>query len=330
MLGFNQKKINSTSSVTAAAVNLGSTRGIGSTTRIFNFCVARTGNSQFCLNQIFSILPPPQLLYIYSKNITTRGSFDIGDNIKKDTLNEDFKNTDSEQLQKLFSDAGIPRPVNENEPVEYTNIVQGDKSTADRIICSKWDDWGCDTFDSFGNFFFYDVLSEQYYFPLISPQNQPYGKLFSQTFNVFDKSFSMIQGFPVRGIFKLDISVNDPNYLFRFGMYGDFGSDSRSEANILTYPYSLNGKQLTLYYLYHRDRTVDVESVYIYFIPKLISQNNSQTFFAEDILGEDPNNSEVYRDNNLTVSVPVRYGVIVYISKGNDVRDWVINDLGIN
>ena len=323
MLGFNQKNFNSTSRVTAAAVNLGSTRGIGSTTRIFNFCVARTGNPQFCLSQIFSIPPSPQLLYIYSKNITTRGCFDIGDNLIKDMFNDEFQTIYSEVLQKLFSDAGIPRPVNETEPVEYTNIVQGDKSTADRIICSKWSDWGGDVFDGYGNFFFYDVLSEQYYFPLISPQNQPNGKLFSQTFNVFDKSFSMIQGFPVRGIFKFDISVNDPNYLFRFGMYGNFGSDSNSAANILTHPYSLNGKQLTLYYLYHRDSTKDTETVYIYFIPKLISQNNSQTFFAEDILEENS-------DENLSVSVPVSYGVIVYISRGNDVRDWVINDLGIN
>ena len=65
MLGFYQKKFNSTSRVTAAAVNLGSTRGIGSTTRIFNFCVARTGNPEFCLNQIFSIPPHPLILYIY-------------------------------------------------------------------------------------------------------------------------------------------------------------------------------------------------------------------------------------------------------------------------
>ena len=329
MLGFNQKKFNSTSKVTAAAVNLGSTRGIGSTNRIFNFCVARTSNPQFCFNQIFSIPPPPQLLYIYSKNITTQGCFDIGDNLIKDMLNQVFQTTDSQTFQTLFSDAGMQRPVND-DPVADTNIVQGDKSTDDRIVCSIWSDWGGDVLDFYGNFFFYDVLSEQYYFPLISPQNQPNGQLFNQTFNVFDKTFSMIQGFPVRGIFKFDISVNDPNYLFRFGMYGNFGSDSRSAANILTYPYSLNGKQLTLYYLYHRDSTIDTETVYIYFIPKLVSQNNSLTFFAEDILEEDPNNPGVYSDENLTVSVPVSYGVIVYISRGNDVRDWVINDLGIN
>ena len=329
MLGFNQKKFNSTSKVTAAAVNLGSTRGIGSTNRIFNFCVARTSNPQFCFNQIFSIPPPPQLLYIYSKNITTQGCFDIGDNLIKDMLNQVFQTTDSQTFQTLFSDAGMQRPVND-DPVADTNIVQGDKSTDDRIVCSIWSDWGGDVLDFYGNFFFYDVLSEQYYFPLISPQNQPNGKLFSQTFNVFDKSFSMIQGFPVRGIFKFDISVNDPNYLFRFGMYGNFGSDSRSAANILTYPYSLNGKQLTLYYLYHRDSTIDTETVYIYFIPKLVSQNNYLTFFAEDELEEDPNNPGIYSDDNLTVSVPVSYGVIVYISRGNDVRDWVINDLGIN
>jgi hypothetical protein len=287
--------------------------------------VARTGNPQFCLDQIFSISPPPPpppLLYIYSKNITTGGCFDIGDNVIKDMSNKFFnEGFIPADFPNLFTAAGIMPPV--NDPVEDTNIVQGDKSEPDdRLISSGWQDWGGDVFDGWGNFFFYNVLSEQYYFPLINPQNEPNGQLFNQTFNVFDKTFSMIQGFPVRGIFKFDISVNDPNYLFRFGMYGNFGSDSNSQDELLTYPYSLNGKQLTLYYLYHRDTNIDTETVYVYFIPKLVSQNNSQTFFVGDDI--------VTVDHNSCISVPVSYGVIVYISRGNDVRDWVINDLGIN
>lgn len=326
MFGFNQKRFNSTSRVTTAAVNMGSTRGIGSTTRKFYYCKQHSDNPSLCINQFINIIPETPLLYIYSKNITSSNGFDIGDNIDKDMGNQQFRNTDSSGFQTLFSDAGLQRPV--NDPVEDTNIVQGDKPDEYRFTASYWSDWGGDVFDGFGDFFFYDVLSQQYYFPLINPQNEQNGQLFSQTFNVFDKTFSMIQGFPVRGIFKFDITVNDPNYLFRFGMYGDFGSNGNTESENKSYPYSLNGKQLTLYYLYHRDKTKSTETVYIYFIPKLISQNNSKTFFAQDaIIGVTP---EETLDDNLTVSVPLSYGVIVYISRGNDVRDWVINDLGIN
>jgi hypothetical protein len=130
----------------------------------------------------------------------------------------------------------------------------------------------------------------------------------------------MIQGFPVRGIFKFDISVDDPNFIFRFGAYGNFGSDSNSLNNILQYPYTLNGQNLTLNYLWHRDGEKDTETVYIYFIPKSIIQNILlSTFLSTDLIDT--------VDINFDVSVPLKYGVIFYISRGNDVRDWVINDL---
>lgn len=55
------------------------------------------------------------------------------------------------------------------------------------------------------------------------------------------------------------------------------------------------------------------------------SQNNSQTFLPREIF-EDTEN----KDSNSCISVLLKRGVIVYISRGNDVKDWVINDLGIN
>jgi hypothetical protein len=311
-----------------AGYYLGSMRGRGSVTRIYDYCVRYTGDHNSCRNQILFGTPPPiiQLKYIYSKNNTSRGIFDIGDNIDKDMreniYNDSFSGDRLVELAALFVSSNIDPPSDDN-------VVQGDKSEENRYQSSYWADWSGDVFDSWGNFFFYNESSGNYYFPLINPINQPDGQLFSQTFNVFDKTFTMLQGFPVRGIFKFDITVNDPSYIFRFGCYGNFGSDSNSQSALLTYPYSKNGKSLTLYYFYNRELTKPTETIYVYFIPKLISQNNSQTFKVSNIIVVDDNQIGSI-DHNSCISVPLSYGLIVYLSRGNDVKDWIINDLDIN
>jgi len=295
---------------------LGSMRGKGSITRIFN------------QNKLlFNIQPMQEVTYtyIYSKNNTSRGIFDIGDNIEKDMreyrYNEGFSGREG-ALIALFASSNIDPPSDET-------VVQGDKSEENRYISNYWADWGGDVFDSWGNFFFYNESSGEYYFPLINPMNQPNGQIFPQTFNVFDKTFSMLHGFPVRGIFKFDISVNDPSYIFRFGLYGNFGSDTNSEPRLLTYTYSLNGKSITLYYLHNRETSKDTETIYVYFIPKLISQNNSPTFKLSNLVVVDDIQVGSI-DNNSCISVPLSYGLIVYISRGQDVKEWIINDLGVN
>lgn len=53
-LGLYQKKFLSTSKVTGPAINIGSTKGRGSTTRMLNYC--NTKSSQFgCINQFVTI-----------------------------------------------------------------------------------------------------------------------------------------------------------------------------------------------------------------------------------------------------------------------------------
>ena len=53
--GLYQKNFLSTSKVTGPAINMGCTRGRGSTTRMFNYCNERSGNPSSCINQFITL-----------------------------------------------------------------------------------------------------------------------------------------------------------------------------------------------------------------------------------------------------------------------------------
>jgi LSD1 subclass zinc finger protein len=168
-------------------------------------------------------------------------------------------------------------------------------------------------------FYLYDIEQGKYYFPLISPQNQSDGQIFTQTFNTFGRIFTIKQGYPVQGIFKFDIYVND-NKPFKFGAYGNIGSDSNENISYLTYPYSIGSTNLTLYYVKQQEIGDNDEIIYSYFIPKKVSENNNQTYNLYQQPGQ---------YNNSLMSKEVTNGLIVYFSKTNDVKEWVVNDLGV-
>jgi hypothetical protein len=206
-------------------------------------------------------------------------------------------------------------------PFVDSNIVAGDKSSSNRLLSSEWEDWGDDVFDDWGFFYIYDVEQGKYYFPLFSPQNQGDGQIFTQIFNAFGRKFTIKQGYPVKGIFKFDISVNDDKP-FRFGAYGNMGYDSNGSSENLSYQYSLSSTNLTLYYAKQGQIGKPVETLYAYFIPKKITENNSKTYnlYPTNPLGN---------SDSLIVSKAVTNGLIIYFSKTNDVKEWVVNDLGI-
>lgn len=206
-------------------------------------------------------------------------------------------------------------------PFTDANIVAGDKPSGDRILASEWSDWRDDVFDDWGFFYLYDVESGKYYFPLFSPQNQADGSIFTQTFNAFGRVFTIKQGYPVQGIFKFDISVND-NKPFKFGAYGNMGYDSNGESSNLIYPYSISSTNLNLYYAKQGQIAKPIETLYTYFIPKKVSENNNQTY---DLYPVNP----LGNTNSFIISKVVTNGLIVYFSKTNDVKQWVVNDLGI-
>lgn len=204
-------------------------------------------------------------------------------------------------------------------PFIESNIVEGDKSLSDRLNACEWNDWGDDVFDDWGFFYLYDDTSGKYYFPLFNPRNQGDGQLFTQTFNAFGRTFTIIQGYPVQGIFKFDISVND-NLPFKFGAYGNMGSDGDEVITERTYPYTKGSTNLTLHYVEQSEDDDNYEVLYSYFIPKRVSQNSSKTY---DLYQDSGN------DDNSLMSKSVTSGLIVYFSKSYDVKEWVVNDLDV-
>jgi Fibronectin type III domain len=254
--------------------------------------------------------PSPPVVLICSNNYTTSGDLPVGEPVLKDMSNENYTyQLDPAEYPEFFPGMA---------PFTDGNIVAGDKDSGDRLIGSYWNDWGDDIFDEWGWFYLYDVNSGKYYFPLINPQNQSDGVITTQIFNVFGRTFTIKQGYPVQGIFKFDITVND-DLPFRFGAYGNMGSDFYTQARDLTYSYSLNNTDLTLYYEENIDTRHQLEKFYSYWIPKRTSQNNLKTYTI----------TYSYSDDMGAVSNSVTNGLIVYLSKSNDVKLWVVNDLKI-
>lgn len=254
--------------------------------------------------------PAPATGLFSSKNNITDGGFPVGGNAIKDMDNNEY--TDEVNPYNYQSEffPGMADFVD-------SNIVEGDKDPSDRLIASYWDDLGNDVFDSWGFFYIYDVSSGKYYFPLINPQNEDDGILTTQTFNVFGRTFTINHGWAVQGIFKFDISVQD-SLPFRFGAYGEMGSDGDEDIENLTHSYNINGTNFTLYYQRHSEDGDNIEVLYSYWIPKKTSDNSSITY---DFYNDD--------DDNNMMSKEITNGVIVYFSKTNDVKEWVANDLQI-
>ena len=274
---------------------------------------ARTISTRRALSRRATIANTPPIIpssgYIYSKDNITDGGFTIGNTHRKDMTNAVYT--------AKFNPNSYPQFFPDMAPFIEENIVSGDKGES-TLEASYWDDLGDDVFDDWGYFYLYDVNSGKYYFPLINPQNGDDGAIATQTFNAFGRTFTIKHGWVVQGIFKFDISVAD-SLPFRFGAYGNMGSDGDEVTASLTQNYSIGGQNLTLYY--HRDAEDgnDEEILFSYWIPKKTTENSSQTY-------------DVYYDGDdmSMLSKEVTSGLIVYFAKTNDVKDWVINDLGIS
>jgi hypothetical protein len=247
---------------------------------------------------------------VLSGYLNVNSKYTLGISVRKDMGNENYTSEfDPFDLQEeLFPNMA-----------DFTdeNILIGDKTEDDRLIASYWDDLGNDVFDDWGYFFIYNVVDGKYYFPILSPQNEIDGVLTTQTFTVFSKTFTIIHGWCAFGIFKIDITCSDETFAFRFGAYGDLGSDGDEDDYDMTTLYGNNNK--TLYYHHHAEQGNLVEVLYSYFIPKNESDNNSKPYTSL----YNPDDTE----ENSLITKSITNGIIIYFSKGNDVKNWVINDI---
>ena len=229
--------------------------------------------------------------YIKSTEKTNTGGFPVGYFIDKDMSYGDTLFYPSESL---------PGGVSQN------------------ITSSYWDDWGDDIFDVWGYFYLYDPTQNNYLGLefLSNDTNLPDGEFRTTTFNFNGRTFNILQGYPVEGIFKFEITVND-NLPFVFGEGGNMGSDGGTVNGDLTYNYSYDGNNMTLWYNENYQSGNEQERFYTYYIPYNINQNTNQTY-----------TKTLNSDNLYFYSIEVNNGLTVYHSKGVDVKEWVVYDLG--
>ena len=270
------------------------------------------------------VIPTPTGL-IYSKNNVVDGGFTIGYEVVKDMDNIVNEDDDNNNYTYAFDPNDYPEFFPDMAPFIDENILLGDKNEEDRLNASYWEDLGDDVFDYWGFFYLYDVNSGKYYFPLMDSQNNDDGVFATQIFYVFGRTFTVIHGWSVQGIFKFDISVAD-ELPFRFGAYGNMGSDGNYNTSHLTQNYSINGQNLTMYYHREQENGNNIEQLYTYWIPKKVSENSAQTYY--NVYGINPEEDEEEFMSMLSKNVTT--GLIVYFAISNDVKDWVINDLGVS
>ena len=235
---------------------------------------------------------PVTFSYVVSNNNTTTGGLTVGASVTKDMDNSTY----------LSSNQYIPGNLDLNSRRNY------------------WSDWGGDIFDAWGFFYIYDVGNSQFLSPLLSTINQADGVISTQTFTINGRIFTIKHGYPVQGIYKFDISVND-NLPFIFGVDGNMGSNGSTSNSNYAYDYTIRSQSLKLYYNYNVQTTIPSEALYSYFIPYEISKNQAVQ----------PYTSYRYSTDSLAIhSVEVLKGITVYFAKTNDVKQWVVNDLKLS
>ena len=181
-----------------------------------------------------------------------------------------------------------------------------------------WADWGGDIFDGWGFFYIYNPATGNFLSPLLTDINNANGYIAEETFSLDGRTFTVRHGYPVTGIYKFDISVDDYEP-FVFGSDGGMGSNGGTVNEDRTYVSNIDGEEVTIYYNYNVQITNPLEAFYSYWIPYVVSEGISKTY-----------TDHIYEVDHLAIySKQVTRGITVYMAKQNDVKQWVANDLSI-
>lgn len=182
-----------------------------------------------------------------------------------------------------------------------------------------WNNWGDDIFNAWGFPYIYDPNSNNYKALSLSSLSSSDGVFNNESFTFNSRSFSIDYGYPVQGIFKIDVSSLD-TLPFQLGFDGNLGSNGTTINNLLQHNYTLDGENLTLHYNYNLQGSNPTEKFYTYVIPYEVNRNKSTRSYIRHLY--DVDYLSLY-------TIPLSAGVTVYISKQADVKDWIINDLQI-
>lgn len=231
----------------------------------------------------------------FFKYIVSSGKIDTGGNQVGGSINKDMVGS-----SLTYSASGLPGGVSQT------------------LSSSSWSDWGEDIFDNWGHFYLYDPNQNNYLGLVFDGDkiNLSDGEFSTQVFTFNSRTFTIKQGYPVQGIYKFEIRVDD-DQPFVFGEAGNMGSDNSTTNSDLTYSYTLNGTNLTLWYNENYQTNNVNERFYSYYIPFVIDDNSTKTY-VDTLIGS---------DNLYLYSVPCTNGLTVYHSKRFDVKEWVIYDL---
>jgi hypothetical protein len=178
-------------------------------------------------------------------------------------------------------------------------------------------DWGGDTFDGYGRFTL-DFNGSTVGVPF-STMNGSDGILYTEQFSAFGYTWEVQHGWVTQGIFKIRIKQLNGTpinvQLIHGGNWGSDGGEGWSDAE-RTWTGNISGSTRYLKYLLHYNSGGSDPSCYFYHIPYDPALNTS-------IINYTRSNSS---DNSWT-KVPFSEGITVYMSKGNDVFEWVLDDL---
>lgn len=181
-----------------------------------------------------------------------------------------------------------------------------------------WSDWGGDIFDGWGFFYIYNPETGNFLTPLLTDINRENGYIATETFGLDGRTFTIRHGYPVTGIYKFDVSVDDFDP-FVFGTDGGMGSNGGTLNEDRSYSTTIDGEEITIYYNYNVQITDPLEAFYSYWVPYIVSEGSSKTYV-----------DNLYDTDYLAIySKEITRGITIYMAKQNDVKQWVATDLSI-